>query len=97
MLFYESTRLIHARPYPFLGKIFANAFLHFKPKTNWNYYLWNSSPPGSSLNDKDWTLPLYPIDHQSLPPIRKRKHLLKHSEVPYKHKSRVEDLIKDEL
>ena len=31
MIFYESGRLIHGRPTPFKGDLFANVFCHFKP------------------------------------------------------------------
>ena len=37
MLFYESATLIHGRPFPFQGKRFANAFLHYKPVENWTW------------------------------------------------------------
>ena len=37
MLLYESTTLIHGRPTPFQGKVYANIFAHFKPPTwEWN-------------------------------------------------------------
>eukprot|EP00484_Ammonia_sp_Unknown_P006323 CAMPEP_0197055822 /NCGR_PEP_ID=MMETSP1384-20130603/74021_1 /TAXON_ID=29189 /ORGANISM="Ammonia sp." /LENGTH=529 /DNA_ID=CAMNT_0042489545 /DNA_START=21 /DNA_END=1610 /DNA_ORIENTATION=- len=31
MILYEGHKLIHGRPYPFNGTLFANAFIHFKP------------------------------------------------------------------
>ena len=31
MIFYESGSLIHGRPTPFKGDLFANVFCHFKP------------------------------------------------------------------
>ena len=37
MLLYESATLIHGRPSTFHGKFFANCFLHYKPKSDWNW------------------------------------------------------------
>lgn len=31
MLFYESARLVHGRPYPFNGENYANVFAHYRP------------------------------------------------------------------
>lgn len=39
MLFYESATLIHGRPFPYKGRIFANAFLHYKPVHGWGWAL----------------------------------------------------------
>ena len=39
MLLYESTTLIHGRPTPFQGKVFANIFAHFKPTSGWDWKL----------------------------------------------------------
>ena len=46
MLFYESATLIHGRPYPYQGKMFANAFLHYRPEDNWP---WSISDDGHYL------------------------------------------------
>ena len=35
MLLYESARLIHGRPKAFKGKLYANVFLHYRPKFGW--------------------------------------------------------------
>ena len=43
MLFYESATIIHGRPMPLQGKIYANAFLHYKPINNWK---WHMHPDG---------------------------------------------------
>ena len=37
MLLYESGTLIHGRPLPYKGRVFANCFLHYKPVQNWNW------------------------------------------------------------
>ena len=37
MLFYESATLIHGRPSPFKGNLFANAFLHYRPSATWGW------------------------------------------------------------
>ena len=37
MLLYESAKLIHGRPAMFKGRRFANAFMHFRPITGWDY------------------------------------------------------------
>jgi len=37
MLLYESSKCTHGRPEPFVGKYYASAFIHFKPRTNWPY------------------------------------------------------------
>ena len=31
VLFYESAKLLHGRPYPLKGKSYANIFCHYKP------------------------------------------------------------------
>ena len=31
MILYESTKMIHGRPQPFRGRVYANAFFHFRP------------------------------------------------------------------
>ena len=31
VIFYESARLLHGRPYPLNGKSFANIFCHYRP------------------------------------------------------------------
>ena len=36
MLLYESARLIHGRPQAFQGKLYANVFLHYRPKQGWD-------------------------------------------------------------
>ena len=36
-LFYESATLIHGRPFPYKGNIFANAFLHYRPQQGWKW------------------------------------------------------------
>lgn len=41
MLFYESSTLIHGRPFPFQGKRFANAFLHYVPASKWPWSMSN--------------------------------------------------------
>ncbi|CAD5113910.1 DgyrCDS3069 [Dimorphilus gyrociliatus] len=97
MLFYESTRLIHARPYPFQGKIFANAFLHYKPKTDWTYYIQEDYSPEAFINTEQWSVPLYPLDHESLPPTTNRKHLLKSLETPYSNLDKNMKTVKDEF
>ena len=38
MLLYESATLIHGRPFPLEGRIFANAFLHYKPLNGWGWH-----------------------------------------------------------
>ena len=40
MLFYESSRLFHGRPFPLEGERFANLFVHSKPKF-WDNYILN--------------------------------------------------------
>jgi len=37
MLLYESAKLLHGRPEPFLGKRYENIFIHYKPRTGWDY------------------------------------------------------------
>jgi hypothetical protein len=39
MLFYESAKLLHGRPEPFVGSHYDNVFIHYKPKEDgrWNY------------------------------------------------------------
>ena len=37
MLLYESATLVHGRPMPFSGKIFANCYIHFKPAEGWDF------------------------------------------------------------
>ena len=37
MLLYESGTLIHGRPLPYQGTIFANCFLHYKPAEGWKW------------------------------------------------------------
>ena len=41
MLIYESAKLIHGRPKPLKGNVFANAFLHYRPQVWSNYYYEN--------------------------------------------------------
>ena len=40
-LFYESATLIHGRPFPYKGNVFANAFLHYRPLHGWKWRLSN--------------------------------------------------------
>ena len=35
MLLYESGTVVHGRPFPYKGRIFANCFLHYKPVHDW--------------------------------------------------------------
>jgi len=37
MILYESAKCIHSRPFPFNGHSFANVFVHFRPKHDWNF------------------------------------------------------------
>jgi hypothetical protein len=37
MLLYESAALVHGRPYPLDGEAYANAFVHFRPESGWDY------------------------------------------------------------
>ena len=37
MLMYESAKLIHGRPRALRGNLFANAFMHFKPVSGWDF------------------------------------------------------------
>ena len=37
MIFYSGHTLIHGRPYGFKGELYANAFLHYKPKNIWDW------------------------------------------------------------
>jgi hypothetical protein len=37
MVLYESARLVHGRPKPFNGKSYYNLFVHFRPKTGWDF------------------------------------------------------------
>ena len=36
-LFYESAALVHGRPFPYKGNIFANIFLHYRPQHGWKW------------------------------------------------------------
>ena len=55
MLFYESSTLIHGRPTPFKGNLFANAFLHYRPIDSWG---WDFVDGYVAYNDEQ-------IDHMS--------------------------------
>jgi len=37
MLLYESAKLLHGRPEPFVGTSYDNIFIHYKPVEGWNY------------------------------------------------------------
>mmetsp|Transcript_17937 Transcript_17937/g.55173 ORF Transcript_17937/g.55173 Transcript_17937/m.55173 type:complete len:486 (-) Transcript_17937:22-1479(-) len=37
LLFYQSAKLIHGRPSPFNGSLYANCFCHFAPKVGWDF------------------------------------------------------------
>jgi prolyl 4-hydroxylase len=37
MVYYESAKCLHGRPRPFVGKSFANVFVHYKPSEGWDY------------------------------------------------------------
>ncbi|CAD5118666.1 unnamed protein product [Dimorphilus gyrociliatus] len=65
MLLYESAKLIHGRPKLFNGRIFANAFLHFRPVSDWNY---KADEQVSGLHVNGTFVPLYPIDDSTLQP-----------------------------
>jgi hypothetical protein len=45
MLLYESAALVHGRPYPLDGELYANAFVHFRPAAGWDY------TPGDIIDD----------------------------------------------
>lgn len=37
MLLYESATLVHGRPTPFQGELYANCFLHYRPRNGWEW------------------------------------------------------------
>lgn len=54
MILYESHSVIHGRPFPLLGDIYANVFLHFEPLDAFD-------AEGESLYDPDLDIPPYVI------------------------------------
>ena len=37
MVLYESAKLLHGRPSPFIGRHYENIFVHYKPLSGWDY------------------------------------------------------------
>lgn len=37
MVLYESAKLLHGRPEPFVGSHYDNIFIHFMPESGWDY------------------------------------------------------------
>ncbi|KAL1499994.1 hypothetical protein AB1Y20_012671 [Prymnesium parvum] len=49
MLFYESARCLHGRPQPLRGARFVNAFVHFRPRGNPNWYVEEGGFSGNAV------------------------------------------------
>merc|ERR1711924_225073 len=71
MLLYESSKCQHGRPKPFLGRWYASAFLHFRPRENWPYdngHRVAAVPPHFNWPLASWKQRIYPrlIEHTNV-------------------------------